>query len=573
MNRIAAIALVSGVAGLACGRDYPDFIIHNAVVYTLAWDDPSRDGTPAANAPVENGRWVANSTAVAVTGGLVSFVGSDGEVLALAGSDTQVLDAGGHYLVPGFVDSHAHPNELKPRALRVDLEGVLTEDEVLRRVTERVRETPPGEWVLGGGWDEGAWANQLPDKNRLSRATPDNPVILFSLHGFAAWSNQRALDETGITADTPDPVGGTIVRGSDGVPTGLFLNNATDVLKDAMPPKTLDDHVAEAAFGLETMARSGYTGLHHAGVYLDHHRAYLALDDSNALPIRVYGMIAATDTVLMDEVRQAGPTFDPGRRYQFRAVKAYYDGSLGVRGARLLDDYSDRPGHRGVSGADYGFDQERVADMMVAGFQVGIHAIGDAGNRETLEFFERVYAEHPEVRAHRNRVEHAQVVHPDDFSRFAALDLIASMEPPHMAEDKTWAEDRLGPERVRGAYAWRTFRQHGVGLTFNSDLTGSDYNIFYGLYAAVSRTSKDGEPAGGWYAAQAMTPEEALRAYTVWSARAGHLDAHVGTIEVGKYADFTLVDVDVLNVATPSALLAGTVLLTVVGGEVVYDGR
>jgi predicted amidohydrolase YtcJ len=256
-----------------------------------------------------------------------------------------------------------------------------------------------------------------------------------------------------------------------------------------------------------------------------------------------------------------------------RSVKAYYDGALGSRGARLLEDYSDTPGHRGTSGDEYGFDQRLVARMMKGGFQVGIHAIGDAGNRETLDFIERVAEEDPSTIDLRHRVEHAQIVHPDDFARFAPLGLIASMQPPHAVEDKTWAEERLGPERVLGGYAWRTFLRSGARLVFSSDLAGSDHDIFYGLHAAITRRDKSREPAGGWYPEQSLTPEEAVRAYTSWAAWAAHWEEETGVIEPGRWADLTVMNIDPLVVGEtdPGALLDGKILATIVGGRVVHS--
>jgi len=256
-----------------------------------------------------------------------------------------------------------------------------------------------------------------------------------------------------------------------------------------------------------------------------------------------------------------------------RSVKAFYDASLGSRGARLLDDYSDMPGHRGVSGAAYGFDEELVAQMIRAGFQAEIHAIGDAGNRETLDFFERVLREYPEARNLRHKIVHAQVVHRDDFQRFADMGIAASMQPPHAVEDMRWAEDRLGPQRIEGAYAWRTMRRNGVHLLLNSDLPGSDWNIFYGLHAAITRRDKDLEPSGGWHPEQALTPEEAVRGYTVWGAWVEFLEEVTGILSPGWRGDITVMSLDpfVVGSTDPRALLDGSILATVVRGEVVYE--
>ena len=256
-----------------------------------------------------------------------------------------------------------------------------------------------------------------------------------------------------------------------------------------------------------------------------------------------------------------------------RTVKAYYDAALGSRGARLLADYADQPGHRGVSGDNYGFNQDLNAEAMRAGFQIAIHAIGDAGNRESLDILESVFREAPATADNRHRVEHAQIVHPDDIPRFGELGIIASMEPPHAMEDKTWAEDRLGAERMAGAYAWRSLRGSGAALTFNSDNPGSDHNIFYGLHSAITRQDKNREPEGGWYAAERMSAEEAVRGYTNWSAYASFREDDTGIIEPERWADLTVMDVDpfVLGSESPGDILSGRILMTIVDGRIVYE--
>jgi predicted amidohydrolase YtcJ len=323
------------------------------------------------------------------------------------------------------------------------------------------------------------------------------------------------------------------------------------------------------------MARDGYVAVHEAGVDRPLMKAFQALERDGRLPVRVYAMLSARDADLSREWQARGPDRANDRRLVTRSVKAYYDGALGSRGARLLEDYADRPGHRGVSGDQYGFDQKRVAELMKAGFQVGIHAIGDAGNRETLDFIASVLKERPEARGLRHRIEHAQVVHPQDFARFRELGVIASMEPPHCAEDKAWAEDRLGPARVKGAYAWRTLRKAGARLALNSDLIGSDHDIFYGLHAAITRRDKKLEPAGGWYPGERLTPEEAVRGYTVWNAYAAFWEKDTGVLAPGRWADVTVMDVDpfVLGETDPGRLLRGKIVATVVAGKVAHEKR
>lgn len=551
-----------------------DLVLLNGRIYTLAWNDPDGEGTPAPDAPFDPASgWRPDATALAVRSDTIVYVGDDEGARALVGQGTRILDMAGATAVPGLVDSHTHVVQLGETLSRVDLVGVTTEQEAVERVARWAASVPAGTWIVGHGWDEGAWANRYPDGSLLSQRVPDHPVFLRGLHGFAGWGNRLALERAGIAADTPDPVGGEIRKGPDGDPTGLLLNRAVALLENALPTPDRAELKRRILAGLEAMAEAGYVGIHEAGVDAATLAAFQELEDEGQLPLRVYAMLSARDAALLDEWRARGPDTDVGSMLRTRSVKAFYDGALGSRGARLLDDYTDQPGHRGLSGNAYGFDQERVRQMMAAGFQVAIHAIGDGGNRETLDFIEDVLAGIPASRSARHRVEHAQVVHADDFSRFRALDLIASMEPPHAVEDMAWAEDRLGPVRVRGAYAWRTMRREGVRLVFNSDLPGSDHDIFYGLHAAITRRGPDMEPSGGWYPEERVTPEEALRAYSSWAAYAGFAEERTGVLVPGKWADITVLDIDPLALGTtnPGALLQGKILATIVGGVVRHE--
>jgi len=554
---------------------HADLVVLHGNVYTFSWGEPAPDGTPAGDAPVTQTGWHADAEAVAVTGGLITRVGSNAEIAALVGPETTVIDIKGATVLPGLVDTHTHIFNLGEALSRVNLYDVATEAEAVERIVAAARSIPKGEWIIGHGWDEGAWANRYPDMRLLTERVPEHPVYMRSLHSFAGWGNKLAFERAGITADTEAPVGGEIGRFPDGEPSGLLLNRAVPLLEQAIPKPDHTQLRAQALMALERMAQDGYVTIHDAG--LD--RAQMAvledLETAGQLPIRVYAMLSVRDESLSREWLARGPDKDPDGFLVTRAVKAYYDGALGSRGARLLEDYSDRPGHRGVSGDQYGFDQALAAELMTAGFQVGIHAIGDAGNREALDFIESVYRYAPDARANRNRIEHAQVLHPDDLPRFAELDVIASMEPPHAVEDKAWAEERLGADRVRGAYAWRSLRQAGARLTFNADNPGSDHSIFYGLHAAITRRDKAQEPVGGWYPAETMTAEEALRGYTTWSAFAGFRETQTGVLAPGRWADITLMDIDPLNAAAadPGTILDGNILMTIVNGRVVYPGE
>jgi len=577
---LAALGLaVVLVLAAACGpglapEDTADLILTNAKVYTLAWDEPDLEGVPAADAPFADGVWTPDAEAVALKDGLILAVGTAAEVDAHRGSATEVLDLAGATVVPGLIESHGHYEELGELAEEVNLEGVRTMDEMVERVMARAETAAAGEWIVGRGWDEGEWADHLPTKDRLSELLPDTPVVLKGLRGFGILGNAAALEAVGIDRDTQAPSGGEIVKDESGEPTGVLLNRAEPLLRDAIPERSLEGRKRVILHGLNAIKEAGYVAGHHAGVYSQYMPAYLALAQEGALPIRIEVMPAtrAVNRAVVEEWIKRGPTQDPSDWLQVRSVKAYYDGSLGSRGAKMIGGYADMPDEAGEGGAEYGFIDELVLQCIGAGFQAVIHAIGDGGNREALDFYERAFTEYPEARALRHRIEHAQIVHPDDFARFRDLGLIASMQAVQAVEDRPWAVDRMGPERIRNAYAWRTMRRTGVPLIFNSDLSGSDFDPFYGLHSAVTRTDINLDPEGGWFPEQRMTAEEALRGYTVWPAYASSREELTGTIEPGKWADISVLTIDPLNVGTtePHALLDGEALMTIVEGRIVY---
>jgi predicted amidohydrolase YtcJ len=571
-RQVACVVLVSSVVGVSAASAAPadpaDLLVVGGRVYTFTWDEPSLTGTPAANAPHSAAGWRPDAEAVAIRGDRIVFVGSTREVQSYRGPRTRVLDVRGATVIPGLVDAHTHVAGLGESLSRVDLRGVATPEQAIERVAAFAARVPKGQWVVGRGWDEGAWANHYPDMKRLSERLPDHPVFLQGLHSFAAWGNRLAFEKAGITRDTKAPEGGEIVKDAAGNPSGILLNQAVSLLASAVPPTTdaqLKDYVR---LGLERMARDGYVAVHEAGVDARLLAAFQSLESEGKLPVRVYLMLGLRDPALCRTWLSRGPLTDPSRRLVIRSVKAFEDGALGSRGARLLEDYSDRPGHRGVTREGYGFDRALMADMIRAGFQAAIHAIGDAGNRDTLDFLASVAS-----REARHRIEHAQVLHPDDIPRFARLGVIASMQPPHCAEDKAWAEARLGPVRVRGGYAWRSLRASGARLVFSSDLIGSDHDIFYGLHSAITRRDKERQPAGGWYPEQRMTAEEAVRGYTTWAAYSSFWEKETGLLASGRWADLTVLDIDplALGESDPGRLLDGHIRATIVAGRVLYE--
>jgi predicted amidohydrolase YtcJ len=549
-----------------------DVILTNARVYTFAWGEPDGDGAFAADAPHGPSGWTPDAQAVAIRGSRIVFVGSSEEAAAWRGPSSRVIDLGGATLVPGLVDAHVHIVELGRMLERVNLVGVATEAEAVEKVAARAATTPKGEWILGYGWDEGAWADHYPTLKLLSERVPDHPVYLRGLHSYAVWGNRLAFERAKITPATAAPAGGEIRKDASGAPSGVLLNTAVRLLESAVPKPTAAQIEGLALKGLEAMAEAGFVAVHEAGADSELMAAFEHLAATDRLPVRVYAMLSGRDHALLERWRDK-PRDTPGERRMLTTlgVKVFFDGALGSRGARLSTPYADRPAERGVPTPEASFDPKLVAALMKAGFQADIHAIGDAANREAIDFIDAVAKDAPSARNGRHRIEHAQVLDAHEVPRFAASGVIASMQPSHAVEDMAWAQDRLGAERVKLAYAWRTLRRAGAHLVFSSDLPGTDYNIFYGLHSAIARQDRAGKPEGGWQPDQRMTPEEALRGYTTWAAYAAFVEDQTGVLAVGRWADLTAIDIDPLSAGEkePASLLAGKIKMTIVAGRIV----
>lgn len=548
-----------------------DLIVTGGRIYSLKWPDPEPTGQPSAQAPRGPDGWVPDLEAIAILGDRIVETGRRDEIEKRKGPKTQVIDLKGATLIPGLIDSHVHLANLGASLDRVNLVGVQTEAEAVDRVVARAAKVPKGEWIAGWGWDEGAWTTRLPTMKLLSERVPDHPVILHGLHTFAVWGNRLAFERAGITSATRSPAGGEIKKDAAGNPTGVLVNNASALLTAAVPPPTKAQLADRVLQGLNAMVQAGYTSVHEAGADASLLAAIEDLNGRQALPIAVDVMLAARDRPLVDAWQARGPMFASGSM-AVRSVKAFYDGAMGSRGAFFVAPYSDRPGHVGVGGAAYGFDAKLIASMMKAGFQASIHAIGDRANREALDLFEEVMRDSPAARDTRPRIEHAQVVSQGDIARFGSIGVIASMQPSHAVEDMAWAQDRIGLERLGGAYAWRSMRMAGARMALNSDLPATDYSIFYGLHSAVTRTDKNGKPAGGWRKEQALTIEEAVRGWTNWAAYAEFRELDLGVLLPGHLASLTVMDIDPFEVGekNPARLLDGRILMTIVGGQIKY---
>jgi len=481
------------------------------------------------------------------------------------------IDAHGATILPGFIDSHVHVRELGMDKIKADLVGVKTSDEIVSRLKVFAPNPKPGTWIIGQGWDEGYFASiGYPDRADLDAAFPDNPVKLESLHGFAGFYNGRALQIAGITAATPKPKGGDILHRTDGSPTGVMLTLAQNLVNQHVPTPDHSQLKQAIHAGLMTMARAGVTSVHEAGMTAADVRAFQSLQDEGRLPIRVYGMLNGNDETLMANWFAKGPQDDPQDFLDIRSIKVFYDGSLGSRTALMRAPYSDKP--------DTANPTERISPAAVTslaeraaktGFQIATHAIGDEGNHRTLNIYAKALAQYPDL-DHRWRVEHAQVVLPEFYGRMADMNVLASMQSSHAVGDSGWAEDRVGPARIRHAYAWQRVLAAGGRLVINSDLPGEPWHPMQTLYFAVTRKHLDGTPKDGWYTDQALSTYEALKAMTSAGAYSAFQEDKLGALMAGKWADFVILDKNPLT-TNPDDLKNIKVLQTWVAGKRIED--
>jgi len=502
---------------------------------------------------------------VVTANGLIVAVGP-ADAMRAAHPKARVVDVHGTTVMPGMTDAHGHLYGLGLSLDTVNVVGAPSFQDVIARVRERAQRAAPGDWILGRGWDQNRWADkQFPTAEPLDAAISDHPVWIRRVDGHAGVANSAAMRAAGVTAATPDPEGGRILRDSSGKPTGVFIDGAQQLIDSKVPPPSAQLRKARVLEAAQKIAENGLTEMHDAGAEQSTITAIQQLIDEHKFPIRVYVMLT-DDAALLDSWLTHKPLIGYGGRLTVRSVKMYADGALGSRGAAMLAPYSDDPTNTGliVSKPEHMLAVARRA--RAAGYQVNTHAIGDRGVRNVIDAYEQAGA----TPADRFRVEHFQVVAPSDFPRLAQHGIIASMQPTHATSDMPWAEARVGPERIKGAYAWRTVLNSGARLALGSDFPVEFVNPFFGLYSAVTRQDQQGNPPGGWYPEQKLTLAEAIRGFTSGAAFAAFEEASRGTIEPGKLADLTIVEGDLYG--TPaSQLFATKVRYTVVGGEVVYQ--
>lgn len=484
---------------------------------------------------------------------------------------TRRIDGGGRTLLPGIIDAHAHVMGLGIRELDVNLAGIRSLEEVLRVLEEFAEAHPEREWITGRGWNQELWSvNEFPTAADLDRIIPDRPVYLTRVDGHAAWANSEAMKRFGISRETPDPRGGLIHRDQSGDATGIFVDTAMEPLASVIPERTNEELELALELALNEMARYGITSVHDAGIGTFEWNLYKKFAEEGRLKTRIYAMIGGTGAAF-DQLASNG--IIPGYAEDMlalRSVKISADGALGSRGAALLEDYQDDSGNRGL----LFYDQQELNEMLLkgaeAGFQMNIHAIGDAANRQVLDAFEALFEQLNGQTDLRHRIEHAQIVDPEDIPRFTDYHLIASMQPSHATSDMNMAEERVGGERILSSYAWQTFLGQGTVIAGGSDFPVEEVSPFYELHAAVTRQDHEGMPPGGWYGEQRMSRIEALRAFTIDAAYAAHQEEILGTLEPGKWADFILTDQDYFDLPA-SDIWKINVLETWVGGTKVYE--
>ncbi|HET8761815.1 MAG TPA: amidohydrolase [Gemmatimonadales bacterium] len=550
--RALALALLSLTAcGPAASPDDADLIVTAQRIYTADSTQPTVEAFA-----VRDGRFV--------------YVGTRDSALAMRGPGTQVVELGNAVVLPGLADAHAHLTDLGFYLQSVDLRGVDSYDEVVRRVAERARSVPAGRWISGYGWDQNRWpGKRFPTSAKLDSAVPDHPVLLDRIDGHAVLANQAALKAAGITSQVRDPDGGRIERLPGGAPSGVFVDNAMALVRRAVPAPTAEEIRAALTAGAQDVNRWGLVSIHDMGEPSSNIEQIEALARDGKLPVRAYVMVA-DDSADLTRYFQRGPQsglYD-GHLW-IRGIKLYADGALGSRGAALLAPYADDPGNRGLLVSSEQHLEQRTEEALRHGFQVSTHAIGDRGNRNALDAYEAALKAVPTADA-RLRVEHAQVLSPADIPRFATLGVIPSMQASHQTSDMRWAEDRLGPERVKGAYAWRSLLETGVIIPNGTDFPVEQVNPFITFHSAVTRQDSTGYPAGGWYPDQRMTRDEALESMTIWPAHAAFQDSIMGSITTGKYADFTVLSQDIMTVPAEE-ILHTRVVATYLGGDAVYQ--
>lgn len=540
-----------------------DLIFTHANIYTGAIGTGALGSTKRAEA-------------IAIRGDRILAVGTRDEITRLKGPQTQVIDLAGHFVMPGFNDAHMHLASAGLEKLTLNLVGAKTLDEFRDRLRAKAESAAPGEWIVGEGWDETLWpVKTTPTRWDLDEVSGDHPVFLVRVDGHIGVANTRALQLAEVTVATKDPEGGKIDRDEGGTPTGILRESAQGLIRSAIPQPTLDVRREAIETALADLASHGVTSAQDFSSWEDF-QVYEELEKEGRLTARISEWLPFNDS--LEEIkrkRDSHPQSD--LMLHTGMLKGFMDGSLGSKTAAMLEPYSDDPGNTGIPQYDPAKLNAMTRERVLAGYQIGFHAIGDRGVQMALDAFAEAEkaAKDAKVKAadgssdYRLRVEHAQVTTPQQIARFKELKVIASMQPSHLLTDMNWAESRLGPKRAATSYAWAEFLKHGVVLAFGTDYPVEPVTPFRGLYSAVTRMSEDGKKT---YVGQRLTIEQAIAAYTTGAAFAEFAEKQKGKLEPGMLADLIVLDRD-LTAAAPPKILEIKVLRTVVGGKTVYETK
>ena len=555
-----------------CESKHADMVIHNGTIYTMS------DYNPIAET-------------VIVKDGKIMNVGNQINYRSYIGEKTKILDLNGATMIPGFIEGHGHFMGLGYAKMRLDLSVVDSYDELVDMVAEAVEKSPPGEWILGRGWHQSKWlptpsplVKGFQTHDKLSAVSPNNPVWLTHASGHAGFANAKAMEIGGITAESEFGFGGEIIKNLRNQPTGIFNERAQNLISkhvespsyDAGSKSDSDTDQQNSSLALELAVKecleNGITSFHDAGAGKESIQTFRDGINSNKLKIRLYVMLTSRDPKLLEEWYKNGPEIGTGNDYlTIRSIKLNADGALGSRGAWLLNEYTDRPGHFGMATQSIDYVYEVSKNGLKHGFQVNAHAIGDRANREILNQYQKVFNEYPEkANDLRWRIEHAQHIDPEDIPRFGELGVIPSIQGIHMSSDRPWAINRLGRKRiVESAYVWRDLIDHGAVIVNGTDVPVEPIDPLASFYASVTRKTLKGVPNNGYEPKQKMTRLEALKSYTINAAYAAFEEKIKGSIEIGKYADFTVLSKNIITVPE-NQLLNTKVLYTIINGKIEY---
>ncbi|MDX1627367.1 MAG: amidohydrolase [Fulvivirga sp.] len=566
---LKSLSILLFVGLVACESDkeqVADLVIRGGTIYTV------NDAAP-------------NAEAVAVMDNKIAFVGTAQEAEKWIGESTQVVELEGKVLTPGFIEGHGHFMGLGYNELNLDLLHTKSYDELLQKVEEAVDKAAPGEWIIGRGWHQSKWTPQpdtmvkgFPVHDRLSAVSPENPVFLSHASGHAALANKKAMEIAGVlplskeSLDNMDVEGGEIIRDELGNPTGIFNETAQALFRKHIPETTEEKNNKAFDLAVQACYRNGITSFHDAGIGRETIDLYQKRRSANQLGVRIYAMLTGWDRELLEEWYDKGIMVDSSHWLTIRSIKLNCDGALGSRGAWLLEEYTDRPGHFGHETLPMEFVEKTAKKGLQHNFQVCAHAIGDRANREILDRYEIAFEAYPEkADDHRFRIEHAQHLHPEDIPRFADLGVIPAMQAIHMSSDRPWAIDRLGEKRIKeGAYVWQKLLESGIPIVNGTDVPVEPIDPIACFYASVSRKTLEGKPEGGYEPGQKMTREQALRSYTIDAAYGAFEEEIKGSVEVGKLADFTVFTQDIMEVDEDN-ILDTEIAMTFLNGKLVYN--